>query len=276
MRRSGATLIFVVDELDRCRPDYALEVLEIIKHLFSVPRVHFVLGANLEALGALVETRYGSNIDAHRYLGKFIQVRLELPDEVNDGGKKKTMLAYLDHLAGQMEIPRHVFDPLREQIEIVARANHVSLRDVGSIVSSLVLASSVVVRNPDSLKFFRGWIEVMNTLIISRAVRPDLHPKFLNATVTPEDLESYLGTGEGELRPILGNGRDHLLTVSILYHVWLYLSQDDRFKEYGPDFLEKIPRQFSEYGLVENPKSIPMTAHRQWLDRFSFYATDPS
>ena len=40
----GASLVFVVDELDRCRPDYALEVIEVIKHLFSVPRVHFVLG----------------------------------------------------------------------------------------------------------------------------------------------------------------------------------------------------------------------------------------
>ncbi len=37
-------LVIVVDELDRCRPDYALALLEIIKHFFAVPHVHFVLG----------------------------------------------------------------------------------------------------------------------------------------------------------------------------------------------------------------------------------------
>ncbi len=43
-------LVIVIDELDRCRPDFALSMLEIIKHLFSVPNIHFVLGVNLNAL----------------------------------------------------------------------------------------------------------------------------------------------------------------------------------------------------------------------------------
>ena len=260
----GATVIFVIDELDRC------------KHLFSAPRVHFVLGVNLEALEGMVRARYGPEIDAPRYLGKFIHVRLELPDEVNDGGQKKTMLAYLDHLVRDMGIPRYIHDPMKKQIEIVARANDVSLRDIGNIVSSVSLASSAVLGNPENQKFLPGWIEVMNTLIISRTVRPDLHPRFLNATVTPEDMESYLGTGEEELRPVLGNGRDHLLTVSILYHTWLYLSQDDRFNEYGPEFLDAIPNQFAQIPFVEDPKTIPMRVHRQWLDRFSFYTPHQS
>ena len=270
----GATVIFVIDELDRCRPDYALELLEVIKHFFAVPRVHFVLGVNLEALEGMVRARYGPDIDAHRYLGKFIHVRLDLPDEVSGGGQKKTMLAYLDHLVREMGIPRYIHDPLKEQIEIVARANHVSLRDVGSIVSSVSLASDAVVRNPENRQFLPGWIAVMNTLIISRTVRPDLHPRFLNATVTPADVESYLGTGEEELRPVLGNGRDQFLNVSILYHTWLYLSQHDGFNDYGPEFLDAIPNQFGRPPILEDPKTIPMTVHRQWLDRLSFYAPD--
>ena len=43
-------IVFIIDELDRCRPDYALTLLEIVKHFFAVPNVHFVLGANLDAL----------------------------------------------------------------------------------------------------------------------------------------------------------------------------------------------------------------------------------
>ena len=75
------TLVFVVDELDRCRPDYALSLLEIIKHVFEVHRVHFVLGANIDALKSSVAVRYGADMDAAHYLQKFISLTITLPDE---------------------------------------------------------------------------------------------------------------------------------------------------------------------------------------------------
>ena len=148
-----------------------MEVLEVIKHLFSVPYVHFVLGVNLEALEGMVRARYSPEVDAHRYLGKFIQVRLELPDEVDDGGRRKAMPAYLDHLVRRMEIPENISTPLREEVKIVSRANHVSLRDIARIVSSVSLASDAVVRNPEKPSFLPGLMKVMSTLIISSTVR---------------------------------------------------------------------------------------------------------
>jgi len=36
-------LIVFIDELDRCRPPYAIKVLEAVKHFFSVPNVVFIL-----------------------------------------------------------------------------------------------------------------------------------------------------------------------------------------------------------------------------------------
>ncbi len=270
----GATVIFVIDELDRCRPVYTLEVLELIKHLFSVPHLHFVLGVNLEALESMVRARFGPEIDAHRYLGKFIQVRLELPDKVNDGSGKKTMLAYLEHLVDRMGIQQHISGPLRKEVEFVARANHVSLRDIGSIVSSVSLANGAVVRNPEKLKFYPGWIDVMNTLIISKTVRPDLYPKFLNTTVTPEELRSWLGTNEREVRPKLGPNfnHDHNTEVSIRYYCWLYLSQNEEFNECDPELTKCVRAQFQDHGSLADPRALPIKVQRQWLDRFSFYA----
>ena len=71
-------LIIVIDELDRCRPDFALSMLEILKHLFHVPNVHFVLGVNLTALEHSVHARYGAGIDAGRYLKKFYNLTQNL------------------------------------------------------------------------------------------------------------------------------------------------------------------------------------------------------
>ena len=71
-------MILVIDELDRCRPDYALSLLEIMKHFFDVPNIHFVLGVRLEALENSVRSRYGDRIDAYSYLQKFIKIKMRL------------------------------------------------------------------------------------------------------------------------------------------------------------------------------------------------------
>ncbi len=269
--RTGATVIFVIDELDRCRPDYALELLEVIKHFFAVPRLHFVLGVNLDALEEMVRTRYGVGIDAHRYLSKFIQIRLELPDEVNDDYHRKTILKYFNHLIEQMGITHDIAGPLQEQIEIVARDNPVSLRDIGSIVSTVALACPAVLRTRKN----SAWIEVMNTLIIAKTVRPDLYPGFLTATVTSEDIQSYLSTHDDELMPMLGNvDKEFRQVVQMIYNVWLFLSQNRNFRKNQPDEYEAFHRQFNPHGRVNDLRSIPMTIHRIWLDRFSFYNSD--
>lgn len=65
-------LVIVVDELDRCRPDYALALLEIIKHFFAVDHVHFVLGVNLRELENSVKARYGAGINAGLYLRPYV------------------------------------------------------------------------------------------------------------------------------------------------------------------------------------------------------------
>lgn len=72
------SLIFIIDELDRCRPDFALRILEQIKHLFSTPNVHFILSADLRQLGAMVKKAYGDEYDSEKYFHKFISYKVSL------------------------------------------------------------------------------------------------------------------------------------------------------------------------------------------------------
>ncbi|WP_419926409.1 KAP family P-loop NTPase fold protein [Candidatus Poriferisocius sp.] len=76
-------LVVIIDELDRCRPDYALKVLETVRHLFDVPGVVVVLAANLKELCHTVQSIYGPNFTADRYLRRFADqyVLLTKPDE---------------------------------------------------------------------------------------------------------------------------------------------------------------------------------------------------
>ncbi len=77
-------LIFIIDELDRCRPDYAVQLLEKVKHLFNVPNLIFVLALDTHQLGEAVKSVYGHGIDTDGYLRRFIDLeyRLPIPDVV--------------------------------------------------------------------------------------------------------------------------------------------------------------------------------------------------
>lgn len=72
-------LIFIVDELDRCRPDFAVEILEKIKHFFSVQNIVFVLSIDKAQLGYSIQGHYGSDkINAQEYLRRFIDIEYSL------------------------------------------------------------------------------------------------------------------------------------------------------------------------------------------------------
>ncbi len=72
-------LILFIDELDRCRPSFAIELLERIKHLFDIPNVIFVLSIDKQQLEASTAAVYGSAINAPEYLRRFIDLEFGIP-----------------------------------------------------------------------------------------------------------------------------------------------------------------------------------------------------
>lgn len=66
-----SSFFILVDELDRCRPDYAIAMLERIKHLFEVENVIFVLATDTAQLQHSIRAVYGSEFDSQRYLHRF-------------------------------------------------------------------------------------------------------------------------------------------------------------------------------------------------------------
>lgn len=92
-------VIVIIDELDRCRPDFAVRLLEGIKHLFSVTNVCFVFATNLNQLTASIQVVYGANFSGREYLGRFFDRELTLPNISRDG---------FTQLLFQQPLPRNV------------------------------------------------------------------------------------------------------------------------------------------------------------------------
>lgn len=72
-------LVFFIDELDRCRPDFSVALLERIKHIFSVEGVVFVLGVDRNQLEQSVRSIYGLEMNTDGYLRRFIDFSFKLP-----------------------------------------------------------------------------------------------------------------------------------------------------------------------------------------------------
>lgn len=75
----GNRLVFFIDELDRCKPEYAVRLLERIKHYFTDERVTFVFSVNLEQLQHTINKFYGESFNSSRYLDKLFDIRTSIP-----------------------------------------------------------------------------------------------------------------------------------------------------------------------------------------------------
>lgn len=73
-------LVFIIDELDRCRPSFSIEVLEKAKHFFNVENIIFVLGIDKQQLGSSFSAVYGDGLDVDGYLRRFIDFEYKLPE----------------------------------------------------------------------------------------------------------------------------------------------------------------------------------------------------
>ena len=74
----GNRLVLFIDELDRCKPDFSIKLLERIKHYFNNDNVTFVFSVNLNELKHSIKKYYGESFDGYRYLDRFFDLRIGL------------------------------------------------------------------------------------------------------------------------------------------------------------------------------------------------------
>lgn len=132
----GFKVIFLIDELDRCRPDYALKLLETMKHFFDIPRFYFILAVDKNQLNNTVKLRYGDRIDAEGYLRRFIDFDLAL-GPINQSTYIQAIFENEYDSCFELAI---VFEILREYFAHSGR----NLRDIDKFFIGFKLASKLI------------------------------------------------------------------------------------------------------------------------------------
>lgn len=85
-------IVIIIDEIDRCHPEYSIKFLENLKHFFDIKGLYFILMFNEEHLQDKLKEKFGY-INFSQWKDKFIDLEFELPH----GNYQK----YIQHLLGK-------------------------------------------------------------------------------------------------------------------------------------------------------------------------------
>ena len=190
--KTNQPLVFIIDELDRCRPTFAIELLERVKHIFDVPNIVFVFGINREELVNALQSVYGK-IDAGTYLRRFFDMEFILPEA--DASKfcehlvQRFRLASLfEHLSKEQGTKTHSqqFDTIATSLPLVLGGMGLSLRDMDYSVRLLALAGR------DLPKGQSLYAEVFALLVAVKIVDPALYRRFVQGTARGAEVVDFL------------------------------------------------------------------------------------
>ncbi|MEE2000366.1 P-loop NTPase fold protein [Alkalimonas sp. MEB108] len=131
-------VIVLVDELDRCRPSYAIEMLEVIKHFFTTKNFVFVVATDTQQLRQSIKSVYGSEFDSTTYLRRFFNREARMDEPKLESYVKLSMLSidnYDDKVVLYPDVKNSVLESVHEYLAWLGKAYTLSLRDLDQLIN---------------------------------------------------------------------------------------------------------------------------------------------
>lgn len=233
-KANGGQVVIFIDELDRCKPTFAVQLIERIKHLFDVPNLVFILLMNKNQLEKAIEGVYGAGTDSIQYLSKFINLTLNLPTAINhqDFSNKGKIYQFIQKELDSYNIETNYSENATDsntsfisELTVLANIEDMSLRDIEQACMLFALAN-----------FKRTGTGLLTYLIVVKLIKPDLFKSLRNNKLLGSALTNpavhFLDT---EMRKISRNDK--------------YFSDQKTAQEYAVEYLEALRDLHS---IIEN------------------------
>ena len=183
--KGGKPLIIVIDELDRCRPSYAVELLEVAKHLFTVDGIVFVLAVDRSQLTHSIKVLYGNEFDSDGYLRRFFDADFRLPDPDKSAFVEATLLsvgfhsffARIKDLYGALNSGNLMLGMMNDLLG----KSDLSLRSIAQAIHRLGLVLASLPSNQTL------HAETLTVLLIMRSVKFDIYRRFVGHEATDKE-----------------------------------------------------------------------------------------
>lgn len=187
-------LVFFIDELDRCRPTFAIELLERIKHLFDIPNIVFVLSIDKQQLEASTAAVYGATINATEYLRRFIDLEYGIPAANSKRYTENLVTRFgLDPVFAERKGSEVAYDKKNfiEFFTLLANAMDLSLRARERCITRL----RVVMDQTPSNHYLDPILVAL--LIVLRSNRAELFASLISGEASAETVMEFLASLPG-------------------------------------------------------------------------------
>lgn len=249
--RGEKQLIVMIDELDRCRPDFALKMLECIKHLFTAPICKFILVMNKNSMISSVQHLYGlDEASSKLYLNKYIKWDFQLPFSTIAGfNKANCSYQYFYNMMkeeGYLEtVNNHLIQVFMTR---VIEEKKLSLREVEKLVRVFNLMETS--RGDDPV--YRNGVSELLKVFVSclKAIDSVMSMNLTLKLTTVEAPLECLGYGMTELREF--NGEETHIRRLLASALELYLAKDEDM----PDLINKYAKEISPTFAYQNAREF--------------------
>ena len=167
-------VILLIDELDRCLPEYQIKVLETLYNIFNVPDLILVIAIDKRQLEYTIKKIFGNKEDVSGYLAKFIQYEIDLPET----GKNKYLQTLIKFQCQYPEIKKicaNMFD--------IAK---ISIRNCLQIVKELNLICNENDGNGKQIQYYYWYPLFVCLVIIIKKQYREIYKKYFYDEITEE------------------------------------------------------------------------------------------
>ena len=183
-------LYVFIDELDRCRPNYAIELLERLKHLLDINGLIFILAMDKTQLGHSIKAIYGQDFESIGYLRRFVDIEYNIPkrnlDSFIDG--LYTDLGFDIFFEKRKKYPAFQYEKthLSDVFKLLANEKKLTLREIEQLFVKINL---VIQSTPENTYLFPALVAF---LIIAREFHEEIYKQYIIETTTPEEIIKLL------------------------------------------------------------------------------------
>lgn len=180
---SEKSFVIFIDELDRCRPLYSIELLERIKHLFNIDNLTFVLSIDKKQLSESIKSQYG-NIDTNNYLRRFIDLEYRLKNPNKDQFCNALFRKYsFDETLKKKDIKRIYTDGHVNLLKHLVKSMDLTLREIEQIFIQFVIFTQTI-----QLRFYEVHFRVFVLFAALKIKDSEVFLDFSSGKISNQDI----------------------------------------------------------------------------------------
>ncbi len=238
LSKNDVKFVVIIDDLDRCLPDKAVQLLEGLKLVFNQSNFVFVMGIAKAILESYIATVYKLNYGVQGYTGRnYLDKIIQLPFHIPNSGRK--MVNFTEKLISELKDNRIAFtSELIEAINLGCKNNP---RGIIRLLNNIIIDSYIKGTDEVSIEYFaisrmlqNSWYDVFSQLLTDEISRDELISWIKALDDDSDYTEEYDGSNSEIVNRISDDSFLNRLVFNPCFIKWLENSDE---RNHSVDFL---------------------------------------